>query len=340
MKKKLLVVVLFIISYSGFAQKKDSTQEKVDVIQSKIHVLKVAKDSIKAADTLKYWKKGGITGLNFTQSSFTNWAAGGENAFSATALTSLFANYKKDKWTWDNNLDMAYGLLKSGNDKARKNEDKIDFTSKLGRYAFYEHWYYTALVSFKSQFDKGYNLPDDSNVVSHFLAPAYVIGAIGLDYKTKDNSFSAFISPVTSKTVIVNDQRLADAGAYGVTPAKYDSVAGVYVLVKNGKMVNSQFGGYIKIAFKKEIMKNVTLATKLELFSNYLKDPQNIQVNWEMLISMKVNKLITASISTNMIYDHNIPVPVKREINGVTVNGTGPRLQFKEILAIGISYKF
>ncbi len=297
-----------------------------------------AQDTTKPAP--KNWKKGGLIGLNLTQSSFTNWAAGGENSFSATALTSLFANYKKDKWTWDNNLDLAYGLLKSGTDKVHKNEDKIDFTSKLGRYAFYDHWYYTALINFKSQFDNGYNLPDDSNVVSHFLAPAYVIGAIGLDYKSKDNSFSAFISPVTSKTVFVNDQKLADAGAYGVTSAKYDSVSGVYVLVKNGGMMNSQFGGYIKFAFKKDIMKNVNLATKLELFTNYLDNPQNIQVNWELLLSMKVNKLISASISTNMIYDHNIPVPVKREVNSVMIDGTGPRLQFKEVFAIGITYKF
>jgi hypothetical protein len=235
---------------------------------------------------------------------------------------------------------MAYGLLKSGNQKVRKNEDKIDFTSKIGRYAFYNHWYYTALINFKSQFDDGYNLPDDSNIVSHFMAPGYVIGSIGLDYKTKDNSFSVYISPITSKTIIVNDQRLANEGAFGVTAAKYDTVAGNYVIVKNGEMINSQFGGYIKIAFKKDIMKNVNLATKLELFSNYLKDPQNIQVNWELLLSMKVNKLISASISTNMIYDHNIPVPVSETVNGVIIKRTGPRLQFKEVLAIGISYKF
>ncbi|MCX6296503.1 MAG: DUF3078 domain-containing protein [Bacteroidetes bacterium] len=308
-------------------------------------VILVANNSIaQTIDTIKpapkNWKKGGLIGLNLTQSSFTNWAAGGENSFSATALTSLFANYKKDKWTWDNNLDLAYGLLKSGTDKVRKNEDKIDFTSKLGRYAFYNHWYYSALVNFKSQFDNGYNLPDDSNVVSHFMAPAYVIGAIGLDYKSTDNSFSAFISPITSKTVFVNDQKLADAGAYGVEAAKYDSVAGVYAIVKNGNRMNSQFGGYVKIAFKKDIMKNVNLATKLELFTNYLDNPQNIQVNWELLLSMKVNKLISASISTNMIYDHNIPVPVKREVNGIKVDGTGPRLQFKEVFAIGVTYKF
>jgi hypothetical protein len=316
MKKIIFAALVFIASVTSFAQTPDTAKPAPN------------------------WTKGGIASLNFTQSSFTNWAAGGENAISASAITSLFANYKKGNWTWDNNIDLAYGMLKSGNTKFRKNEDKIDFTSKLGRYAFYNHWYYTGLVNFKSQFDNGYNLPDDSTVVSHFLAPGYVIGAIGLDYKSKDNSFNVFISPVTSRTTIVNDQRLANAGAYGVQAAKYDTVYGVYQMVEYGNKVRYEFGGYLKLTFKKEIFKNVTYGTKLELFSNYLDRPQNIDVLWENILAMKVNKFITASITTNMIYDHDIPVPVKRNINGVEVPGTGPRLQFKQVLAIGLSYKF
>ena len=291
-------------------------------------------------DTTKLWTKGGVGGINFSQSSFTNWAAGGENALSATALMTVFSNYKKDKTTWDNTLDMAYGMLQSGKAPLRKNEDKIDLSSKYGRYAFKKHWYYSALVNFKSQFDNGYNLPDDSTVVSHFMAPAFVIGAIGLDYKTTDNSFSAFIAPFTSKTTIVNDQRLADAGAFGVDKAEYDSIAGAYVKVKDGAMIRSEFGGYVKLVFKKDVVKNVNLSTKLELFSNYIDRPQNIDVNWEVLIGLKVNKFISASISTQMIYDHDIPVMVERDENGTKVKGTGPRVQFKEVLAVGFSYKF
>ncbi len=295
-------------------------------------------DSIKPAPI--YWTKGGVAALNFTQSSFTNWAAGGENAVSASGMISLFSNYKKDNVSWDNSIDLAYGLLQSGTTKFRKNEDKIDFSSKFGRYAFYKHWYYTALVNFKSQFDNGYNLPNDSTVISHFLAPGYVIGSIGLDYKSKDNSFNVFISPVTSRTTIVNDQRLADAGAYGVQAAKYDTLFGVYQIVEYGEKIRSEFGGYLKLTYKKEIFKNVTYGTKLELFSNYTDRPQNIDVLWENILSMKVNKLFSASITTNMIYDHDIPVPVKRTENGITTTGTGPRLQFKQVLAIGLSYKF
>jgi len=311
--KKIITLLSLIISFSINAQTKDSS---------------------------KAWIKGGMGTINFSQSSFTNWAAGGENALSATALLNVFANYKKGENTWDNMLDLAYGLIQSGHSAPQKNEDKIDFSSKYGRKAFADHWYYSALVNFKTQFDVGYNLPDDSTVISHFMAPAYVIAALGMDYKTKDNSFSVLIAPLTSKTTIVNNQRLADAGAFGVEAAEYDTVAGVYVLVKHGSMVRSEFGGFLKMTFKKDIVKNVNFSTKLELFSNYLNNPQHIDVNWEVLIGMKINKFLSASISTQMIYDHDIPVPVEREINGVKTPGTGPRVQFKEVLAIGISYKF
>jgi hypothetical protein len=105
-------------------------------------------------------------------------------------------------------------------------------------------------------------------------------------------------------------------------------------------MIRNEFGGFIRILFKKDIMKNVNLSTKAEFFSNYLDNPQNIDVNWEVLINMKVNTLINVNLSTQMIYDHDIPVPVERNVNGTKIKGTGPRLQFKEVLAIGISYKF
>jgi hypothetical protein len=316
MKKLLVIITTLSITMSSFAQ---------------------------VADTAKHvpsWTKGGLGTLNFGQASFTNWAAGGENSVSIAALLNVFANYKKGNNSWDNSLDLAYGMLQSGNTPLRKNEDKIDFSSKYGRKAFNDHWYYTVLVNFKSQFADGYNYPNDSVVISHFMAPGYLLGSIGMDYKTKDNSLSLYLSPLTSKTTFVNDQKLADAGAYGVNPAKYDTVHGVYGITQHGDMVLYQFGAYLKFVFKKDIFKNVNFATKLELFSNYLKDPQNIVVNWENILGMKVNKYLSASVTTNLIYDNNIPVPVKRVENGVEVMGTGPRVQFKEVLAIGLSYKF
>ncbi len=275
-------------------------------------------------DTTKYWKKGGVGSLNFNQVSFSNWAAGGENSISVGAFGNLFANYKKQKTTWDNTLDVAYGLNKIGEASLRKSDDKIDLNSKYGRLAI-NKWYYSALINFKSQFTDGYNYPNDSVIVSRFLAPAYILLSIGMDYKPNDD-FSFYFSPVTGKITVVNDQKLSDNGAYGVD---------------SGKTHREELGAYITFAFKKEIMQNVTLGTKLDLFSNYSHNPQNIDVNWDAMLALKVNKYITANISTTLIYDDDTKIPIMKKVNGVdTQVGEGKRAQFKEVLGIGLSYKF
>ncbi|HXC04538.1 MAG TPA: DUF3078 domain-containing protein [Bacteroidia bacterium] len=289
--------------------------------------------SIVKKDTT-YWKRGGVGNLSFAQSSFTNWAPGGQNSIAGTTAISLFANYKRGNSTWDNTLDMAYGKTELGNDRPRKTDDKIDLSSKYGQYAFKQHWYYSALFNFKSQFDKGYNYPNDSNVVSRFMAPGFFVIAMGMDYKVKDY-FSVFIGPLTGKETVVNAQTLANAGAYGVTPATYDARG---YIITYGKRHLEEFGGYFKMAYKQDIMKNVNFQTKVELFSNYLKNPQNVVVNWEAMLVMKVNKYIAASIATQVMYDDKVNTKILNSDGTVAQNG--PRVQVKEVLGIGLSYKF
>ncbi len=274
------------------------------------------------------WKKGGIGSVNFNQVAFSNWAAGGENSVSGAAFLTVFANYAKDRIAWDNQLDLAYGLLKSGNSKVVKSEDKIDLNSKLGYKVSKESkFYYTFLFNFKSQFANGYDYKYDTlreHPISRFLAPAYLLYSIGVDYKPNDN-FSLYLSPLTGRTIIVNDDDLSQAGAFGVDP---------------GKKSLTQLGAYLRAMYKKDVFTNVNFQTKLELFSNYLENPQNIAVNHEILIAMKVNKYLTANIGTQMIYDDIIPVTVIKETSGVKEVKSGPRLQFKEVFGIGLSYKF
>ncbi|HNR48125.1 MAG TPA: DUF3078 domain-containing protein [Bacteroidia bacterium] len=274
------------------------------------------------------WKKGGIGSVNFNQVAFSNWAAGGENSVSGAAFLTIFANYAKDRIAWDNQLDLAYGLLKSGNSKVVKSEDKIDLNSKLGYKVSKESkFYYTFLFNFKSQFANGYDYKNDTlreHPISRFLAPAYLLYSIGVDYKPNDN-FSLYLSPLTGRTIIVNDDDLSQAGAFGVDP---------------GKKSLTQLGAYLRAMYKKDVFTNVNFQTKLELFSNYLENPQNIAVNHEILIAMKVNKYLTANIGTQMIYDDIIPVTVIKETSGVKEVKSGPRLQFKEVFGIGLSYKF
>lgn len=286
------------------------------------------------ADSLDGWKVGGVVSLNLTQVSLTNWSAGGENSISINGIISLFANLKKGNSTWDNSLDLGYGFIQQGKTDARKTDDKIDFTSKYGQKAF-KNWYYAGLVNFKSQMTAGYNYPDDSTEISNFLAPAYILGAIGLDYKPSE-VFTLFISPITMKMTLVNDQILADAGAFGVEAAEIDTAGNI---ITNGKNSRAEYGGYLRALLKKDVMKNVSLQTKLELFSNYSEEPGNIDVNWEVLISMKVNKYISATISTQLLYDHDIDISVDNNNDGI-IDAVGPRTQFKEVLGVGFSYKF
>jgi hypothetical protein len=318
MKKALFTVALIAIIGSLSAQTTEA--EKNLKTQSK--------------DTLDGWKTGGVISLNLTQVSLTNWSAGGENSLSVNGILSLFANLKKGNSNWDNSLDLSYGMLQQGDGDPRKTDDKIDFTSKYGQKAF-KNWYYAGLVNFKSQMAPGYNFPDDSTEISNFMAPAYVLGAIGMDYKPSE-VFTFFISPLTMKMTIVNDKVLADAGAYGVEAAEYDDFG---VQIKKGLATRAEYGGYLRALFKKDVMKNVNLQSKLELFSNYTEEPTNIDVNWEVLISMKVNKFISATISTQLLYDHDIDIAVDNNNDGI-IDAVGPRTQFKEVLGVGLSYKF
>ncbi len=308
---RLKVIALIILSCSFFDSFGQITEaEKTLKTQS--------------ADTTKGWKKGGIIGINLAQTSLTNWAAGGQNSVAANGILSLFAKYKKGKNAWDNSLDLGYGILtQEGVKYTKKTDDKIDLLSKYGREAF-KNFYYAALVNFKTQMDVGYNYPTDStrNKISNLFAPAYIVVALGLDYKP-DAYLSIFAAPLTGKLTIVNDQVLADAGAFGV---------------EKGKNTKSEFGGYIRMIyskndFKSEFLKNVSFTTKVDLFSNYSKDPQNIVVNWETLIALKINKYISVNLNTQLIYDDKIKIADKNKIEK-------PRIQFKEILGLGFSYKF
>ena len=263
-----------------------------------------------------YWKTSGVGTLMFSQLSLTNWAAGGQNAVSLNTLVNLNANYKKNRTTLDNNLDVAYGIIKNAGEPHRKSDDRFEINSKFGQFAF-KHWYYAALFSFKTQMAAGYNYPNDSVPISAFIAPAYSNISIGMDFKPSPK-FTLFLSPLTGKMTFVLDDSLSAKGVFGV---------------EAGEKFRGEFGGYLKTVFKTELGDNISFETKLDLFSNYLHNPQNVDVNWEVLISMKVNKFITTTINTLLIYDDDIMITDRH-------GKTGPRTQFKQIFGLGLSYKF
>lgn len=272
------------------------------------------------------WRKGGLTVLNFNQVAFSNWAAGGDNSVGGNAILSLFANKKINKWVWDNNLDLAFGASKIGTDEWKKNDDKIELNTKVG-YEIAKNFYLSYLFNFKTQFTEGFNYPNDSTKVrtSNFMTPGYFLNSLGIDWKP-NNDLSCFLSPITVKTTVVTDQTLIDRAE-----AANISLFGVDI----GENVRNEVGAYFAGRYTRKLMENIQFNTRLELFSNYLNNPQNIDVNWEVVIAMKVNKYISAMLSTQLLYDNDVFIPK----NDGTLNG-GAGTQFKESFGIGFSYKF
>lgn len=269
------------------------------------------------------WRKGGLVALNFSQVALKNWAAGGQNSIAGNALVNYFSNYKKGSHVWDNNLDMAYGLVLQGKHAtAIKSDDRIEFTSKYGKQASH-HWYYSALFNFRSQFTKGYNYPNDSVVISKFLSPGYVLVGLGMDYKP-NNTFSLFLSPATIRFVIVMDKMLSAQGAFGVDP---------------GEKIKTEVGAFLKAILKKDLTPALNLQTSLDLFSNYLDHPDNIDINWQTLFLLKVSKYISASLAFQVLYDFDTKITFYKD-DGLTVDHVGAGTQFKEALGIGFAYKF
>jgi hypothetical protein len=193
----------------------------------------------------------------------------------------------------------------------------------------------TALADFRTQFTNGYNYPNDSIYISKFMAPGYGLAAIGFDYKPNDK-FSVFIAPVTGKFTFVNDDSLAKYGAFGVQKEIRD-VNDATIITQSYLKHREEFGAYLKMQYQTKVMENITFQTILELFSNYMKNPQNVDVNWSTLTTFKVNKFISATLSTQLIYDDDIKV---LRTTGDQKGTVGPDVQFKQVLGVGFTYKF
>lgn len=309
----LLSILLTVLGIS-FLQAQDKTVQELKSEASR-QITKNPKDTIVQA-----WKMGGLYNLNFNQAALSNWSAGGDkSAISLSTLLSVYAFYLEGKNSWDNTLDLAYGFVNTTSLGNRKSDDRIDLVSKYG-YDLGKKWFLSALFNFRSQFSAGYSYPNNNTKVltSNFLAPAYILQSIGMDYKPNDR-FSFFISPLTAREVIVNNDSLARVAAYGVD---------------SGKNFRFELGAFASINYIANLSKTAVYKTKLDLYSNYLHNPQNISMYWTNILAVKVTSIISMDLSVDMIYDNDIKT--------VKSDGTagGPAPQIKEVMGIGISYKF
>lgn len=303
--KKLVLVMLLIIGNKAFSQ---------DIVVNKLRS-ETSRTIKKDTDTTTWtWKRGGLFSFTLSQGSLSNWAAGGDNfSLAANSYLNYFFYYKNKRQSWDNNVDLNLGYVNTTSSGGRKNDDRMDYLSKYGyRMDSTGKWYLSGLFNFRSQFFDGFNYGSTpAELSSSFLSPAYFILSVGFDYKHNDK-FSVFLSPLTSRWTIVAKPILSDKGLYGVP--------------KGAHSLN-EIGAFITVNYTALVAKNIVYKGRMDLFSNYRSDPQNVDLYMTNQMAFKINKYFSATYSLDMIYDDKV------RLFGPA--NSSPALQTKSLIGIG-----
>ncbi len=286
MKKLLLFAFLFVATTGLQAQ--DAEKE---IITNTEKAVKKISDT-----TGNGWKRKGNLIFLFNQSNFNNWLAGGENNMSGNVGVNYDFNYKKNNLTWDNKVIASYGLLQTKNsDFQKKTDDRFEYNSVLGKKAV-GYWYYSLFLNFRTQFAKGYVYGKDANgketrdEYTNIFSPAYLTFGPGMFWKKSDN-LKINLAPLTSKVTIVDsDFTLPNKAYFGVD---------------EGKSTRYELGFYTSAYYKLDIMTNISMENTLNMYSNYLEDPQNVDLDYTLAVVMRINRYLTTNLVVQTIYDDN-----------------------------------
>lgn len=296
---KPLILCLFLATAVFTAAAQDKTVKDLQKVAFK-ELKPLEKDG---------WVKAGTFIINVNQGALRNWAGGGEqNTLGVTTLLNYNLNHRKGKITWNNYFDIALGFQNASSfGRFRKIDDRIDITSKYG-YQFSKKWYAAVLGNFNSQTLAGYNYTDTVNIkISNLLTPGKILLSAGIDFRP-DKTFTLFVSPITSRFILKTDNDFYMVDKFGVPP--------------NHKSY-TELGSFATAKYTKKISPWAFYTGRLDLFSNYKRNPENVDLFFTNLVTMKFNKWLATNISVDMVYDDDVL----------------QKTQLKEILGIGLTLK-
>lgn len=260
---------------------------------------------IKTDSIPKKFTTAGKYSFLFNQSSFSNWTSGGNNSVSGNMRLSYDFNYKINKWNWDNKITTAYGLSYIDNQGLRKTDDNFEYNSLLGLKTS-KTWFVSFFSNFKTQYSRGYEYKNELNTpISDFFSPAYWSFGPGMLWKKSDNQ-RINIAPATARYTFVSDEF---SGRYGV---------------KESRNTNFGLGFNLSAYFKNEIMKNITMENIVAIYSDYLKNPFNVDINYQLNFFVEINKYVSTNLGFHLIIDDD----------------ASSQIQFKEVFGLGINYTF
>lgn len=273
------------------------------------------------------WRTGGTATILFNQSAFSNWVAGGVNNIAGNVNINYDANYKSGNWTWDNRVMLGYGLTKNEDQDFRKTDDRLELNSLVGRKAF-GNWSYSFFANLRTQFTDGFNYDNDTHQdyrTSGFFNPAYLTFGPGMLWKKNDN-LKFNLAPLTSKFTFIGDNlwkhdpenELANADGF----VNNDDIA--MFGIDPGKGSRYELGFYASGYYKLQLMDNVAMENVLALYSNYLDNPKNVDLDYTMNLVMQINKYLSTNLTVQTVYDDN------------AFKG----LQVREVFGLGVTANF
>ncbi|WP_034057155.1 DUF3078 domain-containing protein [Lacinutrix jangbogonensis] len=296
-----------------------------------------AQDSVvKVLDTAK-WVQINRAGLDLNEVTFVNWNAGGSN--SVSALFNVFSSlrYKKDNLIWISYIRTRYGVNKQESQKLRKTEDEFELISTIGfRKDTLTNWYYSGRLNFKTQYSKGFNYPNRDNPISRFMAPGYLFIGGGVEYGKNLERFSFYFSPLTFKGTFVLDQDLADSGSFGVQAAEYDALQN---RIKKGENARTEMGLLVTNTYEAEVFENIHIRNQFSVYTDYFNSFGNMDIDWEVIFDFKVNNYVKATLGSHIRYDNDIKTQEETDVVDVFV-GRGAKLQWKQLLGVGVTMEF
>lgn len=330
MKPQFLLLLFFITSLNALA-----TDYKFPAVRDTTST--AVKDTTNTDSMLIYWTEKNTFGMNLSEVAFVNWNSGGNNSVSALFYANFERNFEKDLTIWKNSATLRYGVNAQEGREIRKTEDELRLNSSFGfRQDSTSNWYYSGKFSFNSQFSNGYKYPDTEVAISRFMAPGYTFLGAGTEYSHPEEDLTIYLSPITFKSTFVLDQRLANEGMFGVEPAVTDELGNI---LKEGENVRTEFGFLVTSGFSKEVWDNIDLNNQLSLYSDYLNKFGNVDVDWQLQVNMKVNEFVKANVGSHIRYDDDVKFKEDTNNDG-KLETSGPRVQLKQMLGVGVVYEF
>jgi len=267
-------------------------------------------------DSLKQegWDKSGKLTFLVNQSAFSNWTSGGENSIAGALAVDYNLNYYKNGWAWDTKMIGAFGINKnSDSDFAKKTDDRIEINSLVGK-NFTKELSYSSFVNFKTQFARGYKYSNSSigveqrNETTRFFSPAYIQLGVGVYWK-KSNDFWINMAPVTGRLIIANKKFTSNL-----------SDGEEYFGISKGNTSRFELGASLTGFYKFELIENVIVEQSLNLYSDYLQNAENIDIDYTISAFMKINDYLSTSLIIQCRYDDNAVKKVQlRQVFGLAV---------------------